>query len=91
MQRFKSQGQAQKFTSTHSAIYNTFNVQRHLISRNTMRQFRAAARVDHCVRCWANKFGSAIAANIRKRRSRPDSVWHLDEMIVRINGKRMFI
>ena len=43
------------------------------------------------VRCWANKFGSAIAANIRKRRSRPDSVWHLDEMIVRINGKRMFI
>ena len=46
MQRFKSQGQAQKFTSTHSAIYNTFNVQRHLISRNTMRQFRSAAMAE---------------------------------------------
>lgn len=43
MQRFKSQGQAQRFVSTHSAIYNTFNIQRHLISRNTMRHFRSAA------------------------------------------------
>lgn len=43
------------------------------------------------VRCWANKFGPAIAANIRRLRSRADCVWHLDEMIVRINGKRMFM
>ena len=43
MQRFKSQGQAQRFVSTHSAIYNTFAVQRHLVSRKTMRTFRAAA------------------------------------------------
>ncbi len=43
------------------------------------------------VRCWANKFGPAIAANIRKVRSRADSVWHLDEMVVRIRGKRMFM
>ncbi|MFV0645282.1 MAG: IS6 family transposase [Sphingomonadaceae bacterium] len=43
------------------------------------------------VRCWANKFGPAIAANIRRRRARADSVWHLDEMVVRINGKRMFM
>ena len=43
------------------------------------------------VRCWANKFGSAIAANIRRKRGRADSVWHLDEMVVRINRKRMFM
>lgn len=43
------------------------------------------------VRCWANKFGPAIAANIRKVRGRADSVWHLDEMVVRINGKRMYM
>ena len=39
MQRFKSQGQAQRFASTYSAIYNTFNIQRHLTSRKTMRTY----------------------------------------------------
>jgi putative transposase len=43
MQRFKSQGQAQRFVSSHGAVYNTFNVQRHLISRPTLRTFREAA------------------------------------------------
>jgi putative transposase len=43
MQRFKSQGQAQRFVATHGAIYNLFNVQRHLISRTTLRIFRANA------------------------------------------------
>jgi len=29
------------------------------------------------IHCWVDKFGPAIAANIRKRRSRTDCVWHL--------------
>jgi transposase-like protein len=43
------------------------------------------------IRCWADKFGPAIAANIRKRRRPADRVWHLDEMIVKIGGKSMFM
>jgi putative transposase len=43
MRRFKSPGSAQRFLSTHAAVYNTFNFQRHLISRTTLRQFRNAA------------------------------------------------
>jgi putative transposase len=43
MQRFKSACSAQKFLSTHAAVYNTFNVQRHLTSAQTRRVLRAAA------------------------------------------------
>ena len=43
MQGFKCPGSAQRFLSTHAATYNTFNVQRHLISAKTHRAFRAAA------------------------------------------------
>ena len=41
MQRFKSPGAAQRFLSVHAAVHNTFNVQRHLVSRRTLRRFRA--------------------------------------------------
>ena len=43
MQKFKSAASAQRFLSTHAAVYNTFNVQRHLIFRKTLRQFRGEA------------------------------------------------
>jgi putative transposase len=43
MQGFKSAKSAQRFVSVHAAVYNTFNVQQHLISRPTHRQFRTAA------------------------------------------------
>ena len=44
MQRFKSAGSAQKFLSAHAAVYNTFNVQRHLTSaQSQIRVLRAAA------------------------------------------------
>jgi putative transposase len=43
MQRFKSAGSAQRFLSVHAAVHNTFYLQRHLISRSTLRKFRAEA------------------------------------------------
>jgi len=43
MQRFKSARSAQRFLSMHAAVRNTFNLQRHLVSRSTLRIFRAEA------------------------------------------------
>jgi len=43
MQRFKSSRSAQRFLNIHSAVHNTFNHQRHLVSRSTLRIFRAQA------------------------------------------------
>ena len=47
MQRFKSPGSAQRFLSIHAAVQNTFNVQRHLTSRRTLRVLR-----DEAFRTW---------------------------------------
>jgi putative transposase len=43
MQRFKSAGSAQRFLNMQAAVHNNFNLQRHLISRSTLRAFRAEA------------------------------------------------
>jgi transposase-like protein len=48
MQRFKSPGSAQRFLSAHAAVHNTFNIERHLVSRNTMKTFRTAALAEWC-------------------------------------------
>ena len=37
------------------------------------------------------KFGPVIARRLRRYRLRPSDRWHLDEMVVRIAGKRMYL
>src|SRR6266581_1133158 len=54
MQRFKNSGSAQKFLSTHAAVYNTFNVQRHLTSAQSHRVLRTAA-----MRTWREAVAAA--------------------------------
>ena len=43
------------------------------------------------VRRWVLKFGSAYARNLRRQRLRPSDQWHLDEMVVSIRGRRMYL
>ena len=54
MQRFKSPGSAQKFLSTHAAVYNNFNAQRHLVSARTHRVLR-----DEAMSSW--RMAAAVA------------------------------
>ena len=43
MRRFKSRVQAQRFVDAHAAVYNLFNLGRHLISARHYRQLRHSA------------------------------------------------
>jgi transposase-like protein len=54
MQRFKSPGSAQRFLSTHAAVYN-FNLERHLMPRKSLKSLRAAAM---------NEWGSSTATHV---------------------------
>jgi transposase-like protein len=46
---------------------------------------------NETVRRWALKFGPLIARNLRRGRPRPHDRWHLDEMVVSIAGRRMYM
>src|SRR5215472_3038639 len=49
-------------------------------------------KVSHeTVRQWCTKFGAAFAAGLRRRRDRPGDKWHLDEVLLKINGKRHWL
>jgi len=43
MRRFKSMQQAQRFLTVHAAVYNLFNLCRHLVSAKNYRFFRLRA------------------------------------------------
>src|SRR5689334_2310069 len=40
---------------------------------------------------WVLKFGPGIASNLRKSRSQSYTRWHLDEMVVSLSGKQMYM
>jgi transposase-like protein len=43
------------------------------------------------VRRWVLKFGPAFARNVRRLRPRPANTWQLDEMVVSIQGRGMYL
>jgi putative transposase len=43
------------------------------------------------IRRWVAKFGPRYAEELRRREMKPGRVWHLDEMAVRIGGKRHWL
>ena len=43
------------------------------------------------IRAWCAKFGPTYAAGLRRRRARPSDKWHLDEVQLKIKGKRHWL
>ena len=46
MQRFRSMKTLQKFSSVHAQVYNHFNQERHLVTRQVYKQRRSAALAE---------------------------------------------
>ena len=43
------------------------------------------------VRRWVNHFGPKIAADLRKRRPKPHTTWHVDEFYLKIDGRLVYV
>src|ERR1019366_826046 len=43
------------------------------------------------VRRWVNHFGPMIAADLCKRRPKPYTTWHLDEVYLKIDGRMVYL
>jgi transposase-like protein len=46
---------------------------------------------NESIRRWVLKFGPIIAKNLRAIRPKPHSRWHLDEMMISIAGRQMYM
>ena len=46
---------------------------------------------NETVRRWFLKFGRLIASNLRRSRPQPSARWHLDEMVIKIRGRRHWL
>ncbi len=43
------------------------------------------------IRRWVAKFGPAIACGLRRRQSQLGEFWHLDEVVVKIKGRKFWL
>ena len=43
------------------------------------------------IRRWVAKFSPQIVRNLRRRQARPGNIWHLDEVVVTISGRKFWL
>ena len=43
------------------------------------------------IRRWIVKFGPTIARGLRRRQSQPGDIWHLDEVVMKIKGRKFWL
>ena len=46
---------------------------------------------NETVRHWFLKFGRLIARNLRDSRPRPSARWHLDDVVIRVRGRKHWL
>src|ERR1700675_1781589 len=43
------------------------------------------------IRCWTLTFGPQIARNLKRRRTAPSPRWQLDEMVMKVRGRHLYL
>ena len=67
---------------------------RFTLSLRDVEDLLAERRITVCyetIRRWVNHFGPMIAADLRKRRPKPHTNWHLDEVYLKIDGRMVYL
>ena len=52
---------------------------------------RGSAVSYEAIRRWVSYFGPKIAMDLRRRRPKPHTVWHMDEMYLKIGGRMVYL
>jgi putative transposase len=52
---------------------------------------RGVAVSYETARRWVNHFGPMIAADLRKRRLKPNTTWHLDEVYLKVGSRMVYL
>ena len=67
---------------------------RFMLSLRDVEELLAERGIDvsyETIRCWTLKFGPKIARILKRRRLAPNPCWHLDEMVVKVRGRHMYL
>ena len=70
-------------------LYYTFPLSYRDVQKLLM--YRGIDISHEAIRAWCQKFGQHYANEICRRRSRLRDKWHLDEMVVTINGEQFYL
>ena len=70
-------------------VYHRFNTSYRDVEE--MLRYRGILVSYETVRAWSNKFGKSFADVIKKKEHNPTDKWHLDEMIIKMNGVKFIL
>jgi hypothetical protein len=75
----------------HQAIWLYLRFIRSLRDVEDLLAERGVAVSYETVRRWVNHFRPMIAADLRRRRLKPRTTWHLDEVYLKIDGRMVYL
>lgn len=70
-------------------LYYTFPLSFRDIQK--MMTYRGIEVTYEAIRKWCRKFAQAYANHIRRRCPKPSDKWHLDEVVIKIKGKKYYL